>query len=156
MRRKDREVTDTARILELIRRCEVCRVAMFDETYPYIVPMNFGMSREGEPLALYFHCAPAGKKLELMQRNGLVSFEMDCTRRLVTGARACDTSMEYESVCGCGHLERCGAQEKEYGLARIMAHYCGEKAYAFDRAVLEKTVVLRLAVHAVTSKTNIG
>ncbi len=154
MRRKDREITDFARIRELIQRCQVCRIALFDEAYPYIVPMNFGISREGEPLTLYFHCAQQGKKLDLMRKNGMVGFEMDGSYRLVTGPRACDTSMAYESVCGCGKLEGCDAAEKEYGLARVMAHYCGEKDYVFDQALLERTQVLRLEVHTMTAKRN--
>lgn len=151
MRRKDREITDEEQILGMIRCCGVCRVAFHDAEYHYIVPLNFGIG-EGKPLTLYFHCAAEGKKLDLMQRDNRVSFEMDCAHRLVTGSRACDTTMEYESVCGNGLLEPCGGQEKEQGLARVMAHYCGEKPYEFDAALLKHTVVLKLTVHTVTAK----
>ena len=53
---------------------------------------------------------------------------MDCAHQLVTGDLACDTTMEYESVCGNGLLETCVGPEKERGLARVMAHYCGGEA----------------------------
>lgn len=151
MRRKDREITDEEQILRIMQRCDVCRIAFHDAGYPYIVPLNFGIG-EGAPLTLYFHCAAEGKKLGLMQRDSRVSFEMDCAHRLVTGSRACDATMEYESVCGNGLLEPCGGQEKERGLARVMAHYCGEKPYAFDAALLRHTVVLKLTVQTVTAK----
>ena len=58
---------------------------------------------------------------------------MDCAHQLVTGDLACDTTMEYESVCGNGLLETCVGPEKERGLARVMAHYCGEKPYELMR-----------------------
>ena len=43
MRRKDREITDFDEIVDVIRACDVCRIAMNDGDYPYIVPMNFGL-----------------------------------------------------------------------------------------------------------------
>ena len=99
MRRKDREIINKEQIWRIMQRCGVCRVAFHDAEYPYIVPLNFGIGK-GEPLTLYFHCAAQGKKLDLMQRDRRVSFEMDCAHQLVTGDLACDTTMEYESVCG--------------------------------------------------------
>ncbi|MCI9135355.1 MAG: pyridoxamine 5'-phosphate oxidase family protein, partial [Lachnospiraceae bacterium] len=40
MRRKDREITDFQEILEIIRKCDVCRIALNDEEFPYMVPLN--------------------------------------------------------------------------------------------------------------------
>ena len=151
MRRKDREIINKEQIWRIMQRCGVCRVAFHDAEYPYIGPLNFGIGK-GEPLTLYFHCAAQGKKLDLMQRDRRVSFEMDCAHQLVTGDLACDTTMEYESVCGNGLLETCVGPEKERGLARVMAHYCGEKPYEFDAVLLQHTVVLRLTVHTITAK----
>ncbi len=83
MRRKDREIINKEQIWRIMQRCGVCRVAFHDAEYPYIVPLNFGIGK-GEPLTLYFHCAAQGKKLDLMQRDRRVSFEMDCAHQLVT------------------------------------------------------------------------
>ena len=151
MRRADREVNNIQKIEEIIQTCDCCHLGLIDEDKPYIVPLNFGIGK-GEPLTLYFHCAAQGKKLDLMQRDRRVSFEMDCAHQLVTGDLACDTTMEYESVCGNGLLETCVGPEKERGLARVMAHYCGEKPYEFDAVLLQHTVVLRLTVHTITAK----
>ena len=74
MLRKDREITDLDRIQEIISRSEVCRLAFFDEGYPYILPMNFGFERVEDTFVLYFHTALRGKKLELLKANNPVSF----------------------------------------------------------------------------------
>lgn len=49
MRRTDREITDRQELLDVMARCDVCRLALNDESgYPYVVPLNFGMEeREG-------------------------------------------------------------------------------------------------------------
>ena len=43
MRRKDREITDFNEMLEIMKKCDVCRIALNDEEFPYIVPLNFGL-----------------------------------------------------------------------------------------------------------------
>ena len=83
MRRNDREITDFEEILAVMQRCDVCRLALHDEPYPYILPLNFGMEVEGGQIALYFHGANAGKKYELIARDPHVSFEMGCGHQLV-------------------------------------------------------------------------
>ena len=78
MRRKDREVTDRNEIIEIMRRCDVCRLAIHDEGYPYIVPLNFGLLVDEESMTLVFHSALEGTKLDLLKIDNRVSFEMDC------------------------------------------------------------------------------
>lgn len=34
MRRKGREITDFEEIIEIIKKCDVCRIALNDEDYP--------------------------------------------------------------------------------------------------------------------------
>ena len=49
MRRYDREITDKNEILEIMSRCDVCRLAFNDGDYPYILPLNFGIGeKEGK------------------------------------------------------------------------------------------------------------
>ena len=64
MRRKDREIKDRQEILEVMKRCDVCRLALHDEEFPYIVPVNFGMEVMDGEITLYFHGATEGKKYE--------------------------------------------------------------------------------------------
>ena len=43
MRRSDREIKNRDEIIEVMKKCDVCRLAFNDEDYPYILPLNFGM-----------------------------------------------------------------------------------------------------------------
>ena len=72
MRRKDREVKDFEVVKQIIEECDVIRIGLVDDDlYPYIVPMNFGYEFEGEEIHFYLHGAMAGRKYELMKRNGI-------------------------------------------------------------------------------------
>ena len=61
MRRRVRCVSDRAEIERIIADSSVCRVAVKDEEWLYIVPLSFGFVYEGDSLTLYFHSAKEGR-----------------------------------------------------------------------------------------------
>lgn len=154
MRRKDREVTDRAEILDIMRRCDVCRLALNDGEYPYLVPLNFGMTAEGERVTLFFHSAQAGKKAELMRADPRAAFEMDCRRQLRYSEEAGYCTMAYESVIGRGRLRILSEEEKPAALRALMAHYHPEKETYFNPAAIPGTLVYALDVEQLTAKRN--
>ena len=98
MRRKDREITDFNEMIEIIKKCDSCVLALNDGDFPYLVPMNFGMDVEDEQLYLYFHCASEGRKLELIQKDPRAAFEMDCEHKLILEEQEMSCSMKYASI----------------------------------------------------------
>ena len=156
MRRKDREIVDPTRIIEVMRQCRVCHVAFFDEEFPYIVPLNFGLSEKDGQVVLYFHGAKTGHKHDLLLRNNRVSFSMVVPHGIVTGPRvgACECTMEFESVCGTGVMEYVPEEEKIPALRTMLEHYHvveGEE-YHFHEEVVPFLAVLKLTVLSMTGK----
>jgi nitroimidazol reductase NimA-like FMN-containing flavoprotein (pyridoxamine 5'-phosphate oxidase superfamily) len=152
MRRKDREITDLNSIVEIIRKCDTCRISLFDEEYPYIIPMNFGFEKNGDQLMLYFHAAHEGKKIDLIKKCNRASFEMDCSHRLITGEKACDYTMEYESVCGTGIIEILEPQDRVIALKHLMKQYSSKDNFEFSNSIVNAVTVLRLKVNSITGK----
>ena len=153
MRRSDREISDMEEIIRIMEKCDVCRLALLDETYPYILPLNFGFQRADNRVTLYFHGADQGKKYELIRKNSHAGFEMDCAHKLVTGEEACSYSMEYESVIGRGRLEFVPEEEKQEALRILMKHY-SQKELPFRPSVIAKTTVMKLVAEEVTGKAH--
>lgn len=153
MRRKDREITDMDEILSIIRKCDVCRLALFDEEYPYIIPLNFGFSYEDRQLKLYFHGAKEGKKLDLISRNPKAAFEMDCSHELLTGPDACDYTMNYESVCGNGSIRVLNPDCAEFALRQLMKQYTDKEDLSFKEAAVKAVAVLELTVDHIYGKS---
>ena len=104
MRRSDREITDIKEIVEIMRKCDVCRLALNDDGYPYILPLNFGVGFDNEKITLYFHSALEGRKVQLMERDNRASFEMDCGHALQYFEDKGYCTYAYESVIGKGHI----------------------------------------------------
>lgn len=153
MRRKDREITEIDEILDIIKKCTVCRLAFFDFEFPYIIPLNFGLEYENGEITLYFHCANQGKKLDRIKENNKVGFEMDTDHKLIEGELACDYTMEYGSVVGNGRIEALGEKEKIHALTVLMNHYSPKDSFSFDENMVKAVSVLKLSVNAVSGKS---
>ena len=151
MRRRDREITDRNEIIDVMKRCDVCRLALNDEGYPYILPLNFGMEADEENIVLYFHGAEKGRKYELIEKDNRVSFEMDCAHRLVVDEERGHCTMEYESVIGRGRVEMVQEEEKREALRSLMRQYHPENVN-FDERAMPRTSVFKLTVEEMTGK----
>ena len=151
MRRSDREITDRNEMIDVMKRCDVCRLALNDEGYPYILPLNFGMEIIGEKIILYFHGAAEGKKYELIAKDNRASFEMDCSHRLVTDVEKGSCTMGYESVIGRGKIEILSEEEKFDALYILMKHYHKDD-FPFNKSMIPRTTVMKLVVENVSGK----
>ena len=148
MRKAEREIRDQGELEEVIRRAEVCRLAMVDDGKPYIVPMNFGY-RDG---AFYFHCAREGRKLEVLKKNPEVCFELEADVRIMRGEKACRWSTSYESVIGWGAAEiLMEEREVRKGLEVLMSHYT-EGPIDFDPRSISLTALIKVKVERMTGK----
>lgn len=149
MRRKDREVVGIEAIEEIIYEADVCRVGFSVENKPYIVPMNFGYKDQ----VFYFHCAKDGRKIQMLNSNPNVCFELDLHHKLVEGPTACDWTMTFASVMGEGAMSIVDDfEEKEKALNVLMHHYSGVEAYDYPDAMLERIAIIRLDVTEMTGK----
>lgn len=157
MRRQDREITGFDNIMNVMRSCKVCHVAFFDNEYPYVVPMTFGLEiKDNNKINLYFHGAKEGKKHELMKKNNKVSFVMENTHGIVTGPQvgACECTMEFECVMGTGMMEYVSEEEKLAALQTMLSQYDVKEGpnYHFHHEVMPRIHVLRLRVNSLSAK----
>ena len=123
MGRKDREITDFNEIMKIIDKCDTCRLALIDEEYPYIVPLNFGVDVVDGQLYFYFHSANQGKKLDLIRKHPKATFEMDCEHRIILYKERMSCTMGYASVIGHGTIEFVDDENKFNALKILMRHF---------------------------------
>ena len=145
MRRKDREITDFNEIINIIKKCDVCRIALNDKDFPYIVPLNFGLDIQGKEVYLYFHCAMEGKKLDLIAKDNSVTFEMDCDHNFILYEERMSCTMGYESVIGHGVIETVPDENKYESLKILMRQYHAED-FKFNTDLMRVTTVLKMTV----------
>jgi len=148
MRRKEKEITEATAIEAIIKKSLVCRLALSDDNFPYIVPLCFGYRDK----VLYFHGSLKGKKIDIIRKNQKVCFEFDINTEIVKAKDACHWSMKYQSVIGFGKavlLE--GLDEKRKALNIIMSQY-SDRTFQFNDAILEKTGVIKVEIESIAGK----
>ena len=69
MRQKMREIKERTIISAMLDRMDTMHVAMHDDPFPYVVPLNFGYEWQDNELVFFFHCAREGLKLDLLRQN---------------------------------------------------------------------------------------
>ncbi len=152
MRRKDKEIEDKSAIEEILRQAAVCRIAMCDGDEPYVVPMSFGYEDD----CLHLHSASEGKKIDILNHNPIVCFELDIGQELVGNENPCKTSLKYRSVIGYGKAVFVeDREEKKRSLDAIMRHYSGE-TYDYQEKSLNEVAIIRIRIESMTGKQSGG
>jgi len=148
MRRSEKEIIDKVEIEDIIRRAEICRLALSVSDQPYIVPVNFGYKDN----CLYIHSARAGQKIEMLKRNNRVSFEMEIGAEVILEETACDCRARYKSVIGTGRAYLVDDPEgKRKGLDILMAHY-SERLFTFADNKIAGMLIIRIEIDSLTGK----
>ena len=152
MTKRERQVTDESRIEEILDTAKVLHLGLCVNNEPYVVPMNYGWTREGGKLVIYLHSAVRGRKLDMLQANPKVFFELDCDRVPFEGELPCQYGMTYASVMGRGTariLE--DVAEKEAAMSVLMKTQTG-KDFSFNERLVSIVAVIRIDVEEYTAK----
>jgi nitroimidazol reductase NimA-like FMN-containing flavoprotein (pyridoxamine 5'-phosphate oxidase superfamily) len=152
VRRRDKEISAREEIDAVIHAATVCHLAFAVGNEPYVIPISFGYDGE----ALYIHTAKTGKKIDYIELNNRVCFELEANVLLQTDENdACKWTFTFESVIGYGTITELTTQKtKAHGLNRIMEHYSGRE-WEMGEASLATTRVWRISVDSVTGKRSI-
>ena len=152
---KNIEMTDPAAINKLLKEAKVCRIALMNGEYPYIIPMCFGYKLEGNHLELFFHTSPKGQKIDLIKKNNIAGFEIDHITDVVKDENDCGVTAMYECVTGTGSIEIVNGIEKLTGLTSIISKYDEEKTeHKFSEQALNSMVVLKLTAETYCCRTH--
>ena len=153
MRRKDREITDRNEIVELLGRAKTCRIAFAIDNEPYLVPLSYGYDPAAD--ALIVHTAREGKKIDCIEANPRVCFEVEGIVEVKEGdEKACSWGVRFESIIGFGAIaEITDPAEKARACICLAQQQAGRPmAWTFDEKAIAGTRVWRLDIESVTGK----
>ena len=156
------EITSFDKIRDFLSEEHVGRIATIDENgYPQIIPMNFAFVNN----TIYMHSYPKGEKLDNIQRNGKVGFEVDKELEFLpsyfshpTDASQADTLYISVVIKGQAALVE-NDEEKTIGLNGLMKKYQPEGGYEPikpDDLVLDEVAVIKVIPESIKGKYKIG
>ena len=154
MRRKDREITGIDELLDIVKKCKVCRIGLSENNIPYVIPLNYGYDFNEDVLTLFFHSAIEGKKLDIIKNNNNACFEIDCDTQLIEGGNACNYGYAFKSIIGFGKIIIQETPDaKSYGLNMIMKHQTEKEiTFNFTADQLQNVCVYTMIVDTFTGK----
>ena len=152
MTKRERQVTDETQIRQILDSGKVLRLGLAVDNEPYVVPMNYGYAFEGEKLVIYLHSSVRGKKLDMIQANPKVFFEIDCDIRPFEGKLPCQYGVSYSSVMGNGIARIVDdVEQKKQAMTILMKTQTG-KDFLFDDKLVSVVAVIRVDVESYTAK----
>jgi nitroimidazol reductase NimA-like FMN-containing flavoprotein (pyridoxamine 5'-phosphate oxidase superfamily) len=122
-----------------------------DEGYPYAVPLNYAY----EAGKLYFHCAPAGHKLDAIQNSDKASFCVVARAEVAATEFTC----HYRSAVAFGRARLVtDAAEKRKGLDLLVRKYSPDYLEAAEKDIKadwDRVAVARIDVEHLSAKGNV-
>lgn len=150
--KRESRVTDPTEIIRILDTAKVLHLGLAVDNEPYVVPMNYGYTVEDGRLTLYLHSAVKGKKLDMLQANSKVFFEIDCDRMPFEGRVPCQYGMVYSSVMGRGSAAIVeDVEEKMQAMSILMKTQTG-KDFTFNERLVSIVTVIRIDVTEYTAK----
>ena len=145
-------VTDPEQIRHILDSGKVLHLGLSVNDEPYVVPMNYGYTMEDGKLVIYLHSAVKGKKLEMVQTNPRVCFNIDCDRMPFEGRVPCQYGMVYSSILGRGTAALVEDPEDKMEAMSILMKTQTGKDFNFNERLVSIVTVIRIDVTEYTAK----
>ena len=152
MTRRERQVTDEAQITAILDAGKVLHLGLAVDNEPYVVPMNYGYTRENGKLVMYLHSAVRGKKLDMIRANPKVFFEIDCDLVPFESELPCQYGLSYSSVMGKGIAHIVDDVEEKKKAMSILMKTQTNKDFTFEDRLVSVVAVIRIDVENYTAK----
>ena len=152
MTKRELQVTDLNEIKAILDTAKVLRLGLAVNNEPYVVPMNYGYTMEDGKLTLYLHSAVRGKKLDMLQANPNVFFELDCDLLPFESEKPCQYGLSYSSIMGRGKSVLVEDVEEKMEAMRILMKTQTGRDFSFNEQLVSIVAVVRIDVAEYTAK----
>ena len=121
-----------------------------DNGFPYVTPVHF-VAIDG---AIYIHGLCKGQKLENIQRENKVCFEVERLEKFLLDAIPCDVNTQYQSVIILGEASLVSDDAQKINVLKaIVAKYVPSLVGTpFPPNMLAGTTVIKITINACTGK----
>jgi nitroimidazol reductase NimA-like FMN-containing flavoprotein (pyridoxamine 5'-phosphate oxidase superfamily) len=152
MTRREQQVFDMEKILEILDKSKIVHVGMVDGDEPYVVPMNYGYTYEDEKLTIWLHGATQGRKLDVIRKNPKVFIEMECDLIPFDGDVACRYGISYYSLMGRGKATIVEDSEEKQKALSILMKTQVNMDFEFNEKLAAVVGIIKIEVSDFTAK----
>ena len=134
----------------IIRACKTCYLAMSDNDFPYVLPMNFAL--DGNTVIM--HSAQSGRMWETLRKNQNVCINWIIGEDLAWQdvKVGCSYRVKSKSVLVEGKVEFIdGFDEKTRCLNLLMSQY-SDREFKFGKPAVENVGIIKVAIKKISAK----
>lgn len=150
MRRREREITDRSEIEAIIKQERIMHLAFADGGTPFLVPVFYAW----DGASLYVHSARQGRKVDIMERNPTVCFEISQTDGVVESEEACDFEARHRTVIGYASASFVEEESEKIRALDLIVGRFTDQQFVYPPAKVAATAVIRLMVLSLTGKSH--
>lgn len=149
VKNRENPARNNGEVEKMVRDAYQGVLVMCSNDEPYAVPMNFAY-RDGR---FYFHCAPAGKKLEMIRSNPKVVFVVNrYNGRPEDHRRSLKCHGCWESVIARGRARVVEEREELRDAFRTFMRYHGNESFEPSEKAHEQTRAIVMDVDTMTAR----
>lgn len=148
---KNRVLTNPSEINDIIKKCQVCHIAMVDQNgLPYVLPFNFGYN-DG---VIYLHSSQHGKKIGILKNNNNVSvaFSTDYLLRFQSEEVACSYTMKYRSVIASGKVEFIDDQDQKMLALNFIMNQYTQKKFQYNPPSVKEVCCWKIVIEKIEAR----
>ena len=137
-------------INEIIRACKTCYLAMSDNDFPYVLPMNFALDGN----SIIMHSAQSGRMWETLKKNQNVCINWIIGEDLAWQdvKVGCSYRVKSKSVLVEGKVEFVDDfDEKTRCLQLLMSQY-SNREFKFSKPAIENVGIIKVAIEKISAK----
>lgn len=138
---------------ELLQEASYGRLGLARGQQPYVVPLCFYYENN----RIYWHCGLKGQKVDYLEHNPRVCFQVDDVKGIIRGPSACKYNINYRSVIAYGTVQKIVDQEeKQRYLGKLAGKYMKDAepaAVVFSEKQLAGVNLIKLEIESLTGKT---
>ena len=144
------KIENREEIEQIIKSCKTCFVAMSENDFPYVLPMNFAL--DGDSIIL--HSAQSGRMWETLKKNPKVCINWTLGEELAwqDASVACSYRVKSKSVLVEGVAEFIDDYDEKYNcLQKIMAQY-SYRDFKFNKPAVVNVGILKVNIEKISAK----
>ena len=132
------------RLEKIIKKCDVCQVAMVNEGKPYLVAMNFGYKDK----KIYLHSDKKGLKIDILKKNNnvCIMFYSDTEIFARDAHIGCSWRMRYKSVLAHGKLKFIENFDKKKEALNIMMKTYTDREINYSKPAIDNVEMMEVEI----------
>jgi nitroimidazol reductase NimA-like FMN-containing flavoprotein (pyridoxamine 5'-phosphate oxidase superfamily) len=135
---------------KVIRECKTCYLAMSENGFPYVLPMNFAL----ENSSVILHSAQSGRMWETLKKNPNVCINWTLGEEIKwqNVTVGCSYRVQSKSVLVEGKVEFVDDfDEKTRCLELLMSQY-SDREFKFNKPAVENVGIIKVAIEKISAK----